>query len=783
MEEKRESGFSSNLPGVYGQTGEAVRAERAANLVDALKSERPSLLALLSGRISEPLVFVRAKLHTLLVQEQDHGSGFNFVPVFFGLGIIIYFSVPAEPVLFVVLASCAVSGYFALRPGVHGSARNLAVVAALIAGGMAAAQVRTLTGGTAVITQEMTGKISGIVLGAEATRKNGVRYLIKPTAIEGIAAEKLPKRVRLSAGSRHAMILQGQSIEGIARLQAFPGPPFPGGHDFGFYNWLDGFGATGFFMGAPKPGGVVAKPGLLEKLLIWTNQVRALMTQRIRTAIGGEAGDISAALITGERLAVDEDTEEGFRRSGLTHILSISGLHMVLVTLTAVGTLRFLLAFSPALTLGYAVRKWALGAGFVSSTFYLLLSGAEVPTQRSYLMIAIMLVAMLFDRRAITLRNVALAAIIILVLTPEAVMEPGFQMSFAAAAALVSGHGAYSEHMRLRHARAGAKPIDPGILKRMAMHIAGLLMTSLIAGVATGIFAAWHFHRVAPMGLFANLLAMPLVSFAVMPLAVAGVLLMPYGLEWLALKPMGWAVNGVVRISDFVNQYPSADGVGMQSMAMLLLGTFGLLILIGLQTKLRLAGIPILASIAVLPPTGPPPDIMVSQNGRSIAVRNKAGDLAMLYPGRDQFTSDIWSRAWPPKRKKTPTADIAACDKEHCVVTARKDVRLEIVYNPDLLAEACKTADILVAPRLRWLNCREEKPALVLLRGNFEAAGMHAITIGGNSSKPVFSVTTGIEQDNRPWNLARRPPPDENDAISIGGSVLPDDLEPSPYPD
>ncbi len=689
MQNTPEEGLHGATPDAFGSNRTRAILAPATGLIEALKTERPALLSRMAGHVSEPVLLLKGRTAALFALEQDHGSGFNFVPVFFGVGIAVYFLVPAEPVFAIVLVSAFALVFLALRAALHGLSHFLLVAAALIASGMAAGQARTFTGGTPVITQEITGKVSGIVLESEVTRKGGVRYLVRPVAIEGVAASGLPNRIRLSAGTRHERLVQGQTIEGIARLQAFPGPAIPGGHDFGFYNWLDGFGATGFFMGAPNAGSNTIKPGFAEQFLISTNQLRAAMTQRIRDAIGGEPGDIAAALITGERLAVDEATEESFRRSGLTHILSISGLHMVLVTLTAIGGIRFVLAFSPSLTLGRPVRKWAVGVGFFSSTFYLLLSGAEVPTQRSYLMIAIMLVAMLFDRRAITLRNVALAAMIILMITPEAVMEPGFQMSFAAAAALVSGHGAYADHMRLSHAQSGTRPADPGLMRQFFMYIVGLVATSLIAGFATGIFAAWHFHRVAPMGLVANLLATPLVSIAVMPLALAGVLLMPYGLEWLALKPMGMAVEGVMKISDFVNRFPTAENVGLQSPLMLFLGAFGLLLLIGLHTRLRLLGILVLASIALLPSAGPPPDILVSQNGRSIAVRNKVGDLALLYPDKDRFTADIWMRAWPPKRQKARKADTLSCDKELCVVSVTKGVRLEIVNNPDLLAKAC----------------------------------------------------------------------------------------------
>lgn len=758
--------------------------------IDILAHERPGLLARIAMVSAQHAAPISGRLAALVQEEREQGSGFNFVPVFFGLGILVYFSAPSEPFLPAVALSAVIACALAARQQVHGKMRLALVILALMVCGMLAGQVRTQFGGTPVVSRDLSGKVSGLVLGAETTRKGGIRYLLRPISIEGLSSFELPGRLRLTAASKHTRAAPGSVIEGVARLQPFSGPAIPDGHDFGFYNWLDGFGATGFFIGAPAANaGLSQQPRWNEWPLIVTNNMRSAMTKRIRDGIGGEAGDISAALITGERLAVDADTEESFRRSGLTHILSISGLHMVLVTMTVVACLRFILAFFPAIALNRPIRKWAVSAGFVSATFYLFLSGAEVPTQRSYLMIAVMLMAMLVDRRAITLRNVALAALAILIVTPEAVMEPGFQMSFAAAAALVAGHSAWTGLVRNRMAKAEEKPARAGLARTIALHVAALAATSLVAGIATGVFAAWHFHRVAPMGLFANLIAMPVVSFFVMPLALASVLLMPYGLEALALKPMGWAVDLVVAISDFINRYPAADGVGLQPNVLLVAGAVGIVLLVALKTRLRLAGLALLLAIPLLPKADPPPDIIIAQNGRSIAMRDASGSIGLLYPGRDKFISDIWMRAWPPNKAAGGKPKIISCDKDHCIAMAAKGVRVEIVYNPDLLAAACNTADILIAPRLRWVNCGARKPELVLVRDAFETGGTHVIRISGSKPNRQLHVQTAIAQDLRPWNVARRPKPlpdlpraNPGPPVNSGGSSLPDDPEPSPGP-
>jgi competence protein ComEC len=763
-------------------------------LSDTLASERGGAMARFAARagaISSRGIDVTA---ALLEREREAGSLFNLVPVCLGLGVICYFTAPAEPVFAILLASLLALGLAAYRRPIHDSAYFVLVAAALFLAGMSAAQFRTMAAGGPVVAVETTGKVRAVVLGAEATRKGGVRYLMRPLAIEGIDARSLPMRIRLSAAARHKSVQPGGVIEGVARLQPFSGPAYPGSFDFGFFNWFDGLGATGFFMGAPAQSEVLAPLAPSEVALVAMNRLRIAMTERIRVAVGGEAGDICAALITGERMAVDEATEESFRRSGLAHILSISGLHMVLVTLTAVSLLRFLFALSPRMALHHPVRKWAVAAGFASATFYLFLSGAEVATQRSYLMIAVMLFAMLIDRRAMTMRNVALAALVILLLTPEAVLEPGFQMSFAAAGALVAAFAAHGQYRQSRMVRREINGRRFGLAGKLAGHVGGLVLTSLVAGLATGLFSAWHFHRVAPMGLVANLIAAPVISLAMMPSALISVLLMPYGLEGLALVPMGWSVEAVVAISDWVNRYPVPDATGRQPLSFLFAGASGLLILILLKTRLRFLGLVPIAAMALLAKAEPPPDLIISQGGRAIGMADANGRLALLYEGRESFITDIWDKAWPATQKAQIASMVSACDKEHCIATSPGGVRVEIVYKPELIAAACLSADILAAPRLRYVDCNQRKPGLVLKRGDFEAKGTHLIRFSSSTGEAErFHVETAIKPDARPWNLARLPPPPQEKpypgtpsnkgGINNGGSDPPAGPEPSPGPD
>jgi competence protein ComEC len=243
--------------------------------------------------------------------------------------------------------------------------------------------------------------------------------------------------------------------------------------------------------------------------------------------ITGETGEIAAALITGERGGISEQVSQAMRDSGLAHILSISGLQMAIMARTVFWLVRALLALVPSLALRYPIKKWAAAAALVAATFYLALSGAAVPTVRSWIMMSIVLIAVMLDRPALTMRNVALAALAILLVAPESLFEPSFEMSFAAVIALVALYEWLSTRGRSLH---DVSPVWVA-LRRGASLAGAAAATTLVASAAIAPFAVYHFHRMTHFGLIANLVAAPLVSLLIMPMALLSLLAMPFGLE------------------------------------------------------------------------------------------------------------------------------------------------------------------------------------------------------------------------------------------------------------
>jgi competence protein ComEC len=674
---------------------------------------------------------IRQSILALLAREREAGGFRNLTPVLVGGGAALYFLAPQEPVLGVLLSSLSMAGLAAMRMTRRGATFLLLCAITLVFVGMTAAQLRTRIVGSPILAAPYTGKLTGEVIWRDFSSSGRPRYLVRPVEMENLLPGQLPKRVRLTASARHEPFRPGELLTGLANISPYSGPLTPGGYDFSFANWFQGLGGAGFFMGKPGPAEhITTDRSIWTQAEILQNRFRMELGRRIRAGLGGEQGEVAVALITGDRSGMSETVQESLRQSGLAHILAISGLHMALVTMTVFWSLRFLLAFFPPVALRYPVRKWAAASGLLASTAYLVISGASVATQRAWIMLCVMLIAIIIDRRAVTIRNVVLAATIVLILAPESFLQPGFQMSFAAAAALISAYSGLNRWRELRLNRSGDAGERRSMFSTPLIYVLGLGFTSLIAGLATAPFSAWHFHRVAPLGLVANLFAMPIVSFAVMPLALLCAILMPYGLEQVALYPLGKAIGAVADISRTVNELaPDFGTVGIMPISFLLSAALGLAVLTLFSTPLRWLGlIPVFCLPFVSDPQLPP-DLIVSEDGRAVAMRDASGHLSLPYPARAKFVTGIWLRAWSSDKAGDHGTMIAQCDNDLCMAQGPSGAKFAIVYAPDAIQQACDYADILAAPRLRWIRCRNKSPAVILTRDDFDRYGTHLVRI------------------------------------------------------
>ncbi len=484
---------------------------------------------------------------------------FLWTPIAFGYGIAGYFGLRHEPSLVAVVACLALGlvTFWSLRRRGTGPAFVGMMILAMTAGFAWVSLRADLVAGPMLDWRVGPVIVEGTLIGVDRRGAATTRLLIDVATIDGVAADETPERVRLSRRGLDTAPRIGSRISLRAVMLPPPDAALPGGFDFRRSAYFDRIGAVGFAISDPD---VLAEPasGPLTGLRDWLGETRNALSQRLREAAPGTRGEIASALIVGKRGGIDDGVSQDLRDTGLAHILAISGLHMALFAGTVFAVCRFGLAGLPGIGMRYPVKKLAALAALVGAVVYLGLSGAGIATQRAFIMAAIMLVAVLLDRPAITLRNVALAALVVLIIAPDAVLSVSFQMSFAAAAALVAVY----QSVRRRRS-AGGWTGDRATLTDRVLHSAGgyvfaLALTSVVAGLTTSLFAAYHFGRFPVYQLIANLAAMPVFGTLVMPPAVVTLVALPFGLEAIPLMVMGIGIDGVLAIADHIAAWPGA---------------------------------------------------------------------------------------------------------------------------------------------------------------------------------------------------------------------------------
>jgi len=623
-----------------------------------------------------------------------------------------------------------------------------AIVAALIGGGFAAAQWRSASVAAPVLQKRFgPGVVSGQVVRVES-RSRGPRILLDRVVLSRTSPEATPGRVRIVV-KRSEKVRVGDRISVLAKLSPPSAPAAPGAYDFQRRVWFERLGATGFALGPVGHGADIAPGKDVGRAALWIAGLRQTMSERIRTALPGATGAVAAALIVGDRSAIPKDVVEAMRESGLAHLLAISGLHMGLVAATLFFGLRGILALVEPLALRYPIKKWAAAAAILGSLGYLLIAGATVPTQRAFAMTGLMLFAVILDRTAISLRLVAWAAMIILALAPEALLGASFQMSFGAVVALVATYealrGPISTHL------AGG-----GFRRRIALYFATLALTSVIAGLATGAIALYHFGRIAHFGLAANLVAVPLTGLWIMPWAVIACALMPFGLESLALTPMSWGLEVVIATAGKVASWPGAvtHVPAMPGFGLILVALGGLWLCLW-RGRWRWGGMAALLAGLLTIPLAPRPDILISDTGRLMAVRLADGGLGLSSRRVERFTAERWLRAdgsieprsWLSRKGR---GGPLKCDSLGCIYRRGKET-VALLWDGRAIAEDCRTASVVISA----VPVRRRCPAAhtVIDRFDLWRNGAHALYFEPAGPR-VVSVTDA--RGVRPWTPRRK---------------------------
>ena len=691
--------------------------------------------------------------HKSFVFEFEQGLLFLLIPVFMTIGAVIYFTLDYEPDGLKLAAYCGLmTGLLILSRRYRPIFYSTGLVTCIFLGAFCS-KVETWRTATPMLGSDISTTIKGRVVSIEKATKGKSVLVIDLLSTEKPHLNYAPDRVKLSAPINNIILEPGDGIEGRAKLRASSGPIRPDSYDFSFANYFQSIGAQGYFVGKPKKIRVEQPSSLTERFSLAVSRLRLAMTTRITDAISGETGSIASALITGQRGGILPQTNNALRVAGLSHILSISGLHMAMVAAMVLIVIRTMLALFPSFSSLYQSKKIAAAAALAVSAFYLLLSGSDVAAQRSFVMVAVMLIAIIFDRSAITMRNLAIAAIITLVVVPHEVLGPSFQMSFSATAALVAVFGWWSRRHK-SHLQTTPMFFGAGIIRVILFPVISTAVASLVAGLASGIFSAYHFSNTAPLGIISNALAFPIMSLVVMPFALVAVLAMPFGLEWWPLQIMGAGVKIVEKIAYDVAAISPDINPGLMPPIALIFFSLGLVILLFCKTRWFLCSIIFfsigLFSIAIQKP----PFLLISEDKGAVGLVSDR-TLYITDNKPTQFTATVWMRSYQldqivgPAEAGQQKEGQFLCDNGTCVAQKTSGLKVAVIekqVNGDL---SCPDGDIIVlSSNIHIANCHPRQKVI-----NETLLAWKGSILVTEDGKIISSIKSG---SSRPWNEHRR---------------------------
>ena len=693
----------------------------------------PGAIPLWSARLR----LLRERLETFL--EAERGQLPLWAVTGFGAGIALWFALPEQQQwagLICVAGGASLFGFMTLggRAG-----RALGFFSLAIAAGCALVWVRA--------EQKATPRIERPRVVALAARVEKVEMLTARADLRLTLAPLdagLPPRVRVSAPGSEIKpgLAPGAVVALRARLTGPPSMALPGSHDFARDSWFRGEGGTGRALG-PVEVKVPAETTGLDAL-------RTRLDRHIRGQLSTRSGGIATAIVTGDQNAVGEEDAEAMRRSGLTHLLSVSGLHLAAVVGGAMLLTLRLLALSPYLALRFNLVLVGASVGALAGVGYTLLTGMQVPTVRSCAAALLVLGGIALGREAISMRLVAVGALLVLLLWPESVAGASFQFSFAAVTAIVTLHS-------LALVRLWLGPREDGLGMRLLRDVASLLLTGLAVEIALIPFALYHFHKTGLYSVFANLIAIPWTTFVIMPLEAGALVLDAAGMGAPLWAATGWAID---RLLDLAHGVAGAKGA-VATLPTMPAAAFAALVLGGLwlclwTTRVRWLGLyPIaLGGIAAL--AVPAPDLLITGDGRHLALLDSRGRPALLRDRSGDFIRGLMSENSGFDGEPTTVTDmlLARCSHDACIADVRRVGRSWRVLATRSgqridwadITRACADADIVVSDR--WLPRGCTPKWLKLDRKALESTGGMAIYLGGD----VPRVATVAERvGEHPW--------------------------------
>jgi competence protein ComEC len=685
-----------------------------------------------------------------------------WTPVAFGLGSATYLGLRVEPPLWPLAAAAVAMVGLALAARRWSPSRGMAIAAALAATaavGLLAGKLRNDIAAAPVVPAHLgVVGVDGWVVDVANPSATGERLLIAPVRIEHLGPEQLPHRIRIVVPAGD-VLGPGSAIHVLALLDPPPGPAAPGAFDFARDAWFARLGGVGLAM---RPPTIISlpRPPLRFRMALAVNSLRWSLAERLAADMGrvmgpknADATGLAVTVTTSHEDWMDDQGRADLRGSGLAHMLAIAGLHMAAVSGFVFFALRLGVAAWPWLALRVPGKKVAAVGGLIAVGIYLVLSGAHPPARRAAITASVAFVAILLDRRAISLHSLSLAALLILIIQPEVVVQPGFEMSFCATASLIA-----LAEIWPRSPRPIGLPWPLAALQRLRDWTVAMLGVSFVAGTATGPFAIQHFNRVANFGVFANLSADFLAATLLMPALAISVIGESLGLDQnLLAAPLwvaGWAAKGIMSLAHvFANAPGAAMTISSAPFPALAISYLGIVFACLWRGRFRWIGAPLAAAVAVWPRPAAPV-AWIASDGNDAAVVIGRQEVA-LKPGQRAYATQLWAQMRGLNLPADPVAAQARlfnCDRKSCSPLPAVHPAIAAWWSsrppkPEQLGDLCRSAQILIirAPLDPTGQC---PGAMTLGPQDFERSGAAEVYAANGGWRLKWSQPLRGE---RPW--------------------------------
>ncbi|QGM98369.1 ComEC/Rec2 family competence protein [Methylocystis parvus] len=692
-------------------------------------------------------------LQAAYAQEVELGRPFLWRAVAAGAGVVLYFAAEREPSLILCFSALALAALLAFVTRRHARAHAVFLALAFTAAGFAAGAWRSARVAAPIATRIGVGELTGFVEEIDL-RPAGARFIMRVASAEGLPDDITPARVRLTTRGEPAFAA-GDFIGLKARIMPPARAALPGGYDFARDAFFARLGGVGNSLGRIE---IMAPPdpaSLALRFFAAIDRMRNALASRVYKTIGGDAGAIAAAMVTGKRDYLSEGAKDLIRRAGIFHIVTISGMQMTLVAGIFFVGLRRLLAMSQTLALNYPIKKWAAGLAMIGAVLYDVGTGSRVGTERALVMTLIMLAAVLFDRPSLSMRNLALAAFFVVVFEPEAILGASFQLSFAAVAALIAVYEWRGDYL----ARARAKPPIPGMRGRFSewrealaerlLHGPGAaLVATLCATAATASFMANDFHELSPYVLIGNPLTLAVIEFFAVPCALIGAALYPFGLDGFVWRYLEMGIHLVTWLAGLIASAPGAslNVPAFAPWAIVFLALAVLSVVLWRSWTLRATAIPFVLVGLAGATSGAGFDIAVPATGDAAALRQPSGELTLLGKKTSAFAAEQWLRADADSRDAADAKGGASCDDAGCIARAVDGRVVALVLEKNAFLEDCARAAIVVTPLRAPEGCAAP---IVIDRGKLSETG--AVSLRLLKEGVAWRTARGVEED-RPWS-------------------------------